>query len=434
MKAINDAKFEKPSLIQEKAIPLAVAGKDVMAWSATGSGKTLAFGAALIQRSERGKGIQALVLTPTRELAEQNGVELQRFSRYKPLSIAVVYGGVGINPQIHALQRADLVVGTPGRILDHMERRTIDFRQVKMLVLDEADRMLDMGFIDDVKMIISACPKARQTMLFSATKSSEVISLARRYMNEPLEVSAESNVDPSKLEQVYYDVQDNLKFSLLVHLLKNEQAGLVMVFCNSRRNADFVASNLCNVGIDATAIHGGLSQDKRNRVLEQFHSQRVCVMVCTDVAARGLDIKGVSHVYNYDIPPDGKQYTHRIGRTARAGKEGKAVSILASRDYDNFTHVLNDLPYKIKRAETPYVDRVAFQIPDRDRRSSGFGGRGGGHGRSFGREGGRGRGWGGGRSGDGGGSEREGSFRQGSRPYHPSGRGPGARGRSSMRH
>jgi ATP-dependent RNA helicase DeaD len=335
LKSINDSRFERPSEIQEKSIPLILAGKDVIAGSATGSGKTLAFAAGILQSSERGKGIQALVLTPTRELAEQVAKALTKFSKYRPLGIIAVYGGVGIAPQITGLRTADVVVGTPGRILDHIGRNTIKLGNVKTLVLDEADRMFDMGFKEDVEKIIRKCPQDRQTLLFSATISKEVVRLARNHMKKPHEVSVESYVDPKKLVQTYYNVGDELKFSLLVHLLKHENSRLVMVFCNTKRNTDKVAKNLRFSGIDALAIHGGLTQGKRNNVMKLFHSGKSCVLVCTDVAARGLDIRGVSHVYNYDIPRESKQYIHRIGRTARAGAEGKAINILSRNDYDN---------------------------------------------------------------------------------------------------
>ncbi len=221
--------------------------------------------------------------------------------------------------------------------------------------------MLDMGFIQDVERIIRECPKKRQTLLFSATIYSEIVHLAKRYMNEPHEVSAEAYVDPKKLTQVYYDVPDNLKFSLLVHLLKNEKSGLVMVFCNTRTNTDFVAKNLKYSGVEALAVHGGFSQEKRNRIMRQFHSAEVYVLVCTDVAARGLDIKDVSHVYNYDIPKESKEYIHRIGRTARAGKEGKAISILASRDYENFSRVQRDNELEITSEKMPEIERVSIK-------------------------------------------------------------------------
>lgn len=359
LKSIEEAKFERPTEIQVKAIPPILEGRDVIAGASTGSGKTLAFAAAIIEKSEKGAGIQALVLTPTRELAQQVAAALGDFSRYKPLRIVAVFGGVSINPQMEQLRTADVVVGTPGRILDHLRRGTLDLRGVTTLVLDEADRMLDMGFIDDVELIIRKCPRKRQTLLFSATITSEVARLARRYMNEQVEISAEQYVDPRKLTQFYYDVLDErMKFSVLVHLLEHEKAGLVMVFCNTRHNTDFVANNLRAVGVDALAIHGGLTQDKRNTVMKQFHAQRVCVLVCTDVAARGLDIPGISHVYNYDIPGDSNDYIHRIGRTARAGEEGCAISILTPSDYDNFRRVMHLKDIRITEKQLQAVKRV----------------------------------------------------------------------------
>jgi len=378
LKIIEEEKFEEPSEIQVKSIPLILSGKDVIASSSTGSGKTLAFAVALIAHSEKGKGIQSLVLTPTRELAEQETKALRKFSKNKPLEITQVYGGVDINSQIHHLRTADIVVGTPGRILDHLARGTINLEHVKILVLDEADRMLDMGFRDDVEKIIRNCPEKRQTLLFSATLHSDVMHLAKRYMDNPVEISAESYVDPSKLTQVYYDLENNQKFSLLVHFLKNEHSKLVMVFCNTQRNTDFVANNLKAMGIEAVAIHGGYSQDKRSKHLQQFHEKTVNILICTDVAARGLDIKEVSHIYNYDIPHDSKEYIHRIGRTARAGKEGKAISLLTQRDYENFQKILIDRSLNITKEEVPQFNRVMLKYTDNRTRSYGDRGRDGG--------------------------------------------------------
>jgi len=371
LKSIQEQAFEVPFEIQEKTIPLIMEGKDIIAGSATGSGKTLAFAAGIIHNCEKGKGIQALILTPTRELAEQVCDAIKRFSKHKHLEIIAVYGGVGIYPQIHSLRTADVVVGTPGRILDHIDRRTIDFANIKILVLDEADRMLDMGFKDDVERIINQCPENRQTMLFSATISRDIAHLAKKYMKNAVEISAEAYVDPSKLKQVYYDVEDNMKFSALVHLLKNEKAGSVMVFCNTQRNTDFVANNLRANGVDAMAIHGGYSQDKRSRTMQKFHEKDVKILVCTDVAARGLDIKGVSHIYNYDIPKTGDEYIHRVGRTARAGKEGKAISILTQRDYENFQRILGNRELNIEKLELPQIERIFVKF--RDSRTRGFG-------------------------------------------------------------
>lgn len=364
LKAIEDEHFVEPSEIQERAIPLILKRKDVLAGSATGSGKTLAFGAGVIEHTIPRAGMQALILTPTRELAEQVAQSLKTFSKYKPLTIISVYGGVSLRPQIEMLPRADVVVGTPGRIIDHLERGTFSLRKVTTLVLDEADRMLDMGFIDDVERIISACPLKRQTMLFSATLSRDITSLAQNYMEDPIEVSVECLVDPAKLAQSYYDTPDNQKFSLLVHLLKHEEADLIMVFCNSQKTTDIVAKNLKTSGIDALPIHGGFSQGKRNTIMKQFHAGKVHVLVCTDVAARGLDIEGVSHVYNYDVPKEAKQYVHRIGRTARAGREGKAITILTSRDHDNFRRVLRENDVNITKEQVPAVEHVSFRWHD----------------------------------------------------------------------
>jgi ATP-dependent RNA helicase DeaD len=361
LRVIEEEGFEKPSEIQEKSIPLVLAGKDVIAGSATGSGKTLVFGSGIIQNTERGRGIQVLVLTPTRELCQQVSKALRMFSRYMSLEIVSVYGGAAINPQIQRLRGADVVVGTPGRILDHLERKTIYLKNVKMLVLDEADRMLDMGFIEDVEKIIMHCPRDRQTLLFSATITYSVDILAKKYMRNPRKISAEAYVDPSKLVQIYYDVEDNMKFSLLVHLLKHEGSSLAMVFCNTRVNTDFVARNLNANGVNALAIHGGFSQDKRNKSIQDFHSRNSGVLVCTDVAARGLDIKNVSHVYNYDIPKDSKEYIHRIGRTARAGESGKVINILAKRDWDNFTRAIRDNNLDMYKEELPHIKRARIE-------------------------------------------------------------------------
>ncbi len=361
LKALKKQKFETPTPIQEKTIPLSLSGKDIIAGSATGSGKTLAFGAGIIQNAKIGNGIQALILTPTRELAEQVAKSLKIFSGHNGLRVAAVYGGISINPQIKELRRASVVVGTPGRVLDHINRRTLKLGKVKTLVLDEADTMLDMGFVTDVEKIISECPQERQTLLFSATLTSAVNSLAKRHTKEAAKVITKSLVDPGKLTQSYYQVASKMKFSLLVHLLKHEDAELVMVFCNTRVRTDQVTSSLKTLGIEAKAIHGGISQDKRTKVIKQFHSKRVHVLVCTDVAARGLDIRGVSHVYNYDTPSENKQYIHRIGRTARAGKEGKAISIISKRDSERFSGILRDKAVKVVKENLPCMEVVKLR-------------------------------------------------------------------------
>ncbi|MFH1053534.1 MAG: DEAD/DEAH box helicase [Candidatus Woesearchaeota archaeon] len=357
--SIKNQGIETPTEIQAKSIPYIMEGKDVIGESATGSGKTLAFGCSINDNVKHGEGIQALVLTPTRELAEQVKSSLKNLSYHKHLNVIAVYGGVSINPQIHDLRSADVVVATPGRFLDHLERRTINTSRIKVLVLDEADRMLDMGFIDDVEKIIRSCPRQRQTLFFSATISTRIQDLSNRYMNNPIRVNAVKQVDPSKLKQVYYDIPRNGKLSLLIHLLQNEKSRLVMVFCNTRKTTDFVVKNLRANSINTTAIHGGLSQNKRSKTIQSFNDARTNVLVCTDVAARGLHIENVSHVYNYEIPKDPKDYVHRIGRTARAGEEGKVINILCDFDYDNFSRLQSEYrEFNIERGQNPVLKKV----------------------------------------------------------------------------
>ncbi len=367
--------FKTPSEIQEKAIPFAVKGRDIIGGSMTGSGKTLVFASAIIENLIPSGNIQALVLTPTRELAEQVGTAIRKFGKNKHLKVAAVYGGVDMGKQTREMHGADVIVATPGRLIDHLNRRTARLDNVKFLVLDEVDRMFDMGFRKDVEMIIGECPKKdRQTMMFSATISSDIDYLSKKYTKNPVEVAVKHYVDASRLSQVYYDVPDNKKFSLLVTLLKEENANLVMVFCNTRRNAEFVVDNLVRSGINARAIHGGIDQTKRIKVLDDFHSNKVNVLVCTDVASRGLDIKNVTHVYNYEVPSDSKDYVHRIGRTARAGKDGKAITILSSRDYDNFRNLLDRENIKITNEKLPEIKHVRINI-DSGREKRRFNGR-----------------------------------------------------------
>lgn len=376
LKVISNKKFKKPSEIQEKTIPLILEGKDVIAGSATGSGKTLAFGAGIIKNIEKGKGVQGLILTPTRELAEQVAYALEEFAYYKKLEVVPVYGGVSMYNQVKKLAYADIVVATPGRLLDHMQHNSIDLSKVGFLVLDEADRMWDMGFKRDVGKIVSACPKNRQTLLFSATISGDLVDFSEKYMKSPVEIAVESYVDASKLKQIYYDVRSDEKFSLLVHLLKNEKSHLAMIFCNTRRNVDFVVNNLKLNSVNAQAIHGGMDQSKRIRVLKEFNDSKINIIVCTDVASRGLDIQNVSHVYNYDLPSDAKDYVHRIGRTARAGAEGIAINILADRDYDNFSNIQRrNEGLVITRELTPRFNKIYVKF-DAPRPRGGFRGRG----------------------------------------------------------
>ena len=358
--------FEEPTEIQVKAIPLALAGKDIIGSSATGSGKTLAFASPIIEHLKSNGNVQALILTPTRELAEQVADSIKHFSRNKKLNVFAVYGGVDIQRQIRIIRNTDVLVGTPGRILDHLQRRTLKLNEVKFLVLDEVDQMLDMGFHHDVEAIIKQCPAERQTMLFSATISDEFDYLVKKYTKNPEEISAKSFVEDSKLKQIYYDVSSNQKFSLLVHLLKKENSELAMIFCATRRNADTIADGLDDNGIKAKAIHGGIIQNKRLNILREFHNKDFNILVCTDVAARGLDIKNVTHVYNYDLPADSKDYIHRIGRTARAGENGKVINILSNRDYENFRNIQGNKSLTITPEELPSIEQIKVNYSRRE--------------------------------------------------------------------
>ena len=377
--SIKELNFESFTQIQEESLPAILEGKDVLGESATGSGKTLAFGAGAVETVVHGEGIQALIVTPTRELAEQVKVSLEKIAKHKRVFVTSIYGGVAMDPQVRHLKKADIVVATPGRLLDHLERGNLNTSSVKMLVLDEADRMLDMGFIDDIERIMRACPEGRQTLFFSATISSRIKELSRKFMKDPVMVTAVKMVDPTKLKQVYYDVRRNVKLSLLVHLLEEETSDLVMVFCNSRKTVDVVVDTLKSQKIRAIALHGGYSQNKRNRTIEQFNSERGAnVLVCTDVAARGLHIDNVSHVYNYDIPRDSTDYVHRIGRTARAGSEGMVINLLCDYDHENFARVKRDhRDYDIGKVERPYLKELVRAVVGSPRRDSDRGSRGG---------------------------------------------------------
>ena len=356
LRVIEEEGFTEPSEVQEKTIPLVLAGKDVIGSSATGSGKTLAFGAGIIEGVTAGQGIQALIMTPTRELAEQVGQTIAKFGHKKKIRVAQIYGGVSMGPQVNILRHVDIVVGTPGRLLDHLKRKSLNISRVRFLVLDEADRMLDMGFIHDVEAIVRYCPTNRQTLLFSATMSQDIEYMARKYMKNPIHVEAGEKVDPTKLYQIYYDVSHEQKFSLLGHLLKQEKNGVVMVFCNTRRSTDKLTRNLIANGLHAESLHGGHSQNRRSSVLQSFHSRDTLILVCTDVAARGLDIKDVSHVYNYDIPKTGSEYIHRIGRTARAGKNGIAISFVSSGDHSEFRQIVRHVDSNIEKQTVPKFD------------------------------------------------------------------------------
>jgi ATP-dependent RNA helicase DeaD len=371
IKALEEMGFAEMTEVQARAIPLVLSGKDVIVQSITGSGKTAAFGVPISEKAEQGNGIQAAIICPTRELVNQVGAEMQKFSKHKRLEIAMVFGGVSIEPQINKLRQADVVVGTPGRMLDHMQRGTLNLKSIRTLVLDEADRMLDMGFIDDIRKIISQTPESRQTVLFSATMPSEVVSIAKRFMKHPVKIEGERYVSKHLLKHYYYDIKQEEKISLLEYLIKKEKPSLALIFCATRHITDFVAQELVRCGIQAKAIHGGMEQGRRLNVLEGFHRGKPRILVATDVAARGLDIKNVSHVFNYDVPKTVEDYTHRIGRTARFGKSGKTISLVSREDHESFRKIVRYVD--VDKAEKPNDFRPRRIFFRRERHEQRFG-------------------------------------------------------------
>ncbi len=368
---VREKGFSNPTEIQEKSIPLILEGKDVVGSSHTGSGKTFAFVSGIIQSLKKNSKVQALIITPTRELAEQVKDSFREFSKNKRLFVSVVYGGVDFDRQIEFISKSDVVVGTPGRLLDHLNQNTLDLSNVKFLVLDEADRMVDMGFINDIESILSFIPKDRQNLFFSATMNSSVRRLFDNFSNNAVFVKAKSNVDPSLLEQEYYFVDNKKKFPLLANLLEGDH-DKVMIFCNTRQNVDFVVSNLKDNDFSVEGIHGGYTQNKRNNVIKNFNLGKVKILVCTDVASRGLDIPFVSQVYNFDIPKNVEDYTHRIGRTARAGSKGRVVNIVTDRDYDFFSNIFNNSKFEILERNVPELKRVIMNFRGKNSKSSGF--------------------------------------------------------------
>ncbi len=341
LKAVTAAGYTEPTPIQTAAIPLILAGHDLIGIAQTGTGKTAAFTlpilgklAASIGAGQR-RGIRVLVLAPTRELVVQIEENVRAYGRYLSLRMATVYGGVGEHPQIMALRSGvDIVVATPGRLLDLMGRKNGDFSGLQFLVLDEADRMLDMGFLPDIRRIVKAMPTKRQTLLFSASLSRDIEQVTREFQHAPKVVQIGKRANPAEtVTQFVYEVPKHLKSSLLVHLLKDPQMNVVLVFVRMKHSADRLADLLNHKGFKTATIHSNRSQSQRLRALKDFKSGAVRVLVATDIAARGIDVDGNSHVVNYDFPMHSEDYVHRIGRTGRAHAIGDAISFITAADY-----------------------------------------------------------------------------------------------------
>ena len=341
LKAITEAGYTEPTPIQAAAIPLILGGQDLIGIAQTGTGKTAAFTlpilcklAGLIGAGQK-RGIRVLVLAPTRELVVQIEENVRAYGRHLPLRMATVFGGVGERPQIQALQSGvDIVVATPGRLLDLMGRRFGNFSGLQFLVLDEADRMLDMGFLPDIRRIVQAMPVKRQTMLFSASLSREIEQVTREFQHAPKVVQIGRRANPAEtVTQLVYEVPKHLKTDLLVHLLQDPQLNMVLVFVRMKHSADRLAVSLERKSIKTATIHSNRSQNQRLSALKDFKSGRVRVLVATDIAARGIDVDGISHVVNFDFPMHSEDYVHRIGRTGRAHAVGDAISFITSADY-----------------------------------------------------------------------------------------------------
>jgi ATP-dependent RNA helicase DeaD len=342
LKALKQIRYVTPSPIQAEFIPRALDGLDVIGQAKTGTGKTAAFGIPLIEMLEaRGRGPQAIVLAPTRELTQQIVSELQKLSATGDASVCGTFGGEPIERQIRALARGvDIVVGTPGRVLDHIERRTLYLGDIVHVVLDEADRMLDIGFRPDIERILKKLPQPRQTLLLSATINADVRKLAQRYMFEPIEVNlSHDEVSVGSIDQFYLSVNQDQKFDLLLHLLKRDRPRQCIVFTRTKRGADRLADRLHRVVKGVAAIHGDLPQTTRDRVMKGFRSGQISILVATDVVGRGIDVEGISHVVNYDMPDDPENYVHRIGRTGRMGKDGVAYLFVCADQGEPLTAI-----------------------------------------------------------------------------------------------
>jgi ATP-dependent RNA helicase RhlE len=364
LRAVADQGYDEPTPIQHKAIPLVLEGRDVLAGAQTGTGKTAAFTLPLLERLQRTqepgqrKRPRALILTPTRELAAQVGESVRTYGRHLPVRAAMIFGGVGIHPQIDKLrQGVDIVIATPGRLLDHLGQQTVDLGAIEILVLDEADRMLDMGFIRDIRRIMDRLPKQRQNLLFSATFSQEIRRLAADLLNAPQEIQAAApNVPADRISQVVWPIDSKRKRELLSHRIGTENWRQVLVFTRTKHGADRLSKQLLTDGLEAAAIHGNKSQGARTRALADFKAGRIRVLVATDVAARGLDIDRLPHVVNYDLPHVPEDYVHRIGRTARAGQEGHAVSLVCPEEMKQLGAIERLLKRKIDREVIPGYD------------------------------------------------------------------------------
>ncbi len=361
LQTIVELGFTDPTPIQQATIPLLMSGQDVIGQAQTGTGKTAAYGLPLLHKIiPRQRGVQALVLAPTRELAIQVAAAIQRYGQQRGITVLAVYGGQSYQLQTRALrQGVEVVVGTPGRLLDLIKQGTLDLSTVQTVVLDEADEMLSMGFVEDIELILDRIPTERQTMLFSATISKRVMGLSARYLRKPQTVSiTPKQLTGDTIEQRYYLVNQQEKISALARLFEMEPIDSALIFARTRLGTGDLANQLTSRGFAAEALNGDLSQDARIQVLTRFRNGQVKVLVATDVAARGLDIDDISHVFNFDLPDDPEVYVHRVGRTGRAGREGIAISLLAPKDRWQLRRIEDYTRFKLQKAELPTIAQI----------------------------------------------------------------------------
>ncbi|RMH13678.1 MAG: DEAD/DEAH box helicase [Planctomycetota bacterium] len=358
VKGCEAAGYKHPTSIQAELVPLALTGRDILGQAKTGTGKTAAFALPLLHQAEKGLAFQTIILAPTRELAIQIQQDFAQLGRFTPIRCVAIYGGQSISTQARKLEEGpEIIVGTPGRVLDMIDRKHLHLRNVRFAVLDEVDRMFDIGFRDDIRQILKKCPTDRQTIFVSATMSGEIEDLARRHMRDPekLVVSAGS-LTVDMVDQYYLSVQPWDKRRLLAHLLTHEEPALTLVFCRMKRTVDSVVQYLGRKGIEAHAIHGDMTQSQRNRTMEKLRKGKLEVLVASDLASRGIDVEGITHVVNYDLPEDPDIYVHRIGRTARAGRDGVAWSLVTPAQGALLTQI-----ELLINAEIPKLDYPDFE-------------------------------------------------------------------------
>ena len=363
MRAIAEMGFEQPSPIQAQSIPIAVEGKDMIGQARTGTGKTASFGIPMLQRiNPKDKTLQAIVLCPTRELAIQSANEIRKLAKFlHGIKVLPIYGGQEISKQIRSLKGGvQIVIGTPGRVMDHLRRHTLKPQTVDIVVLDEADEMLNMGFREDIETILGQLPEERQTMLFSATMPKPILEIAKRYLHEPEIVKViQKELTVPKIEQYYYEVNPRKKNEVLSRLLDMYDPSLSLVFCNTKRKVDELVADLKGRGYFAEGLHGDMKQSQRDRVMNGFRIGRTDILVATDVAARGIDVDDVEAVFNYDVPQDDEYYVHRIGRTGRAGREGRAFTLVVGKEIYKLKDIQRYCKTKIRRQPIPSVNDVA---------------------------------------------------------------------------